>query len=334
MSEEMKPMLIVSSSPHVHSGASVQRIMLDVILALTPALVFALYAFGVDALRLVLVCVAACVMSEALTRKAMGRKPGIDDLSAVVTGILLAFNLPPSLPSWMAALGSAFAIVIGKQLFGGIGYNPFNPALLGRAMLLVAFPVPMTAAWSAWHIPSPMAADAVTTATPLGLLKTSLLSGGGMPYSFDAATAWPFFLGFKNGSIGEVSGLALLIGAAYLLYRRCIYWQIPVFFVGTVALFASILHATDPAMNMGPLFHVLTGGVILGAFFMATDMVTSPVTRTGMAVFGAGCGLLTMLIRKWGGYPEGVSFAILIMNALVPLIDRATKPRVFGHRKR
>ena len=264
----------------------------------------------------------------------MRRDAGIGDLSAVVTGLLLAFNLPPDLPSWMAAVGALFAIVVAKQLFGGIGYNPFNPALIGRVVLLMSFPAQMTT-WSAWRIPSPAAGvEAITTATPLGLLKTSLLTSGKIPYAFDGATAWQFLAGLKNGCIGEVSGLALLIGAVYLLHRRCIYWQVPVFFIGTVAVLAGILWKMDPGHNLNPLFHVLAGGVILGAFFMATDMVTTPVTKTGMAVFGVGCGVLTMVIRKWGGYPEGVSFAILIMNALTPLINRGTRPRVFGHRKK
>jgi electron transport complex protein RnfD len=190
-------------------------------------------------------------------------------------------------------------------------------------------------AWSPWRIPSPAAGvEAVTAATPLGLVKTALATSGTLPFTFDAATAWRFFAGVKNGCIGEVSGIALLIGGAYLLYRRCIYWQVPAAFIGTVAAFAEILRLTDPAHNLPALFHVLTGGVLIGAFFMATDMVTTPVTKAGMAVFGAGCGVLTVLIRKWGGYPEGVSFAILLMNAVSPLINRATRPRAFGHARR
>lgn len=328
--ENKEQLKIVSTAPHVHSGDSVRKIMLSVILALAPAFAAALYFFGWDALRLVVVCVATCIISEAIARKIMKRDPGIDDLSAVVTGILLAFNLPPSLPSWMAVVGSAFSIVIAKQLFGGIGYNPFNPALTGRVFLLISFPVQMTT-WSPWQIPAPeLGVDALTTATPLGLLKTSLGTSGIMPYSFDPATAWEFFIGARNGCIGEVSIIALLIGGIYLLWRRCIYWQVPVSFLGTVAVFSGILWLIDPTKNMNPLFHVLAGGVMLGAFFMATDMVTSPVTKTGMLIFGAGCGVITMTIRMWGGYPEGVSFAILIMNAATPLLNRATRPRVFG----
>lgn len=334
MPEQPRDIYIVSSSPHAHSGDSVRRIMLDVILALLPAFLASVFLFGLQAVRLVAVCVITCVVSEYAARRVMRRDAGVNDLSAVVTGILLAFNLPPALPAWMAVVGSAFSIVVAKQLFGGIGYNPFNPALVGRAILLMSFPVQMTT-WSTWTIPSPAAGiDAVTSATPLGLLKERLGATGMIPYRFDGHTAWQFFLGQRNGCIGEVCGLALLLGAAYLFYRRCIYWQIPVFFIGTVVAFSGLLAAADPAHNMSPLFHVLSGGVILGAFFMATDMVTSPVTKAGMAVFGAGCGVLTILIRKWGGYPEGVSFAILLMNAVTPLINRATRPRVFGHRDR
>jgi electron transport complex protein RnfD len=325
---------MVSPSPHAHSGATVQRIMLDVVLALLPALLVAVYFFGLDALRLALACVGTCVAAEYVTRRCMKRDPGIDDLSAVVTGLLLAFNLPPALPTWMAVLGSAFAIVVAKQVFGGLGYNLFNPALIGRVMLLISFPVHMTT-WSAWSIPAPAAGvEAVTTATPLGLLKTSLAASSPLPFTFDGATAWQFFLGARNGCIGEVSALALLIGAAYLLRRGWIHWQVPVCYLGTVAVFSGILWAVDPAHNLNPLFHLLAGGVVLGAFFMATDMVTTPVTPWGLALFGFGCGVLTVLIRKWGGYPEGVSFAILIMNALAPLLTRMTVPRVFGHARK
>jgi len=318
----------------VHCGVSVRRIMVDVILALVPAFVAAVWFFGWNAVRLVLASVCTCILAEYLCRKSMRREPAIDDFSAVVTGILFAFNLPPTLPTWMAILGSAVAIVVAKQLFGGLGYNPFNPALVGRAVLLVSFPVQMTT-WSTWRIPSPApGVDACTTATPLGLLKTTLNATDRLPYTFDGHTAWQFFLGMRNGCIGEVSALALLIGAAYLLYRRWIYWQVPVAFIGTVAVFSAILNRISPAENFGPLFHILTGGLLLGAIFMATDMVTTPVTKSGLLVFGLGCGVLTMIIRKWGGYPEGVSFAILIMNATTPLINRATRPRVFGHRRR
>lgn len=303
--------------------------MLDVIMALVPALLVSVYFFGWDALRLVSACVLACVCSEGVARKWMGRDLGVDDLSAVITGILLAFNLPPSLPTWMAVVGSVFAIVIAKQLFGGIGYNPFNPALAGRVMLLISFPVFMTR-WSQWTIPTPVGMDAVTTATPLGLVKTTIGSTGELPFTFDGGTMLQLLVGHQNGCIGEVSAAALLLGGIYMLYRRCITWHIPVAYIGTVVLFSGILWIYHPQQNLAPHFHVLSGGLMLGAIFMATDMVTSPVTRSGMLIFGVGCGALTMLIRTWGGYPEGVSFAILLMNAIAPLINRATRPRVFG----
>lgn len=330
----LKPRWIVSAPPHVNAGDSVRGIMLNVILSLVPALAAALWFFGWDAARLTLMCVGTCVISEAIVRRLMGRDLAICDLSAVVTGLLLAFNLPPGLPSWMAALGSAFAIIMAKQIFGGLGYNPFNPALIGRVVLLISFPVPMTT-WSAWNMPTPVAGvDAVTTATPLGAWKMAVGSGTAMPFQFDAQTALQFLEGARNGCIGEVSAIALILGGLFLLFKRVIPWQIPVCYLGTVAAFAAILRQLDPTHNMPPLFHLLTGGLMLGAFFMATDMVTIPVTSAGRAVFGIGCGALTIVIRQWGGYPEGVSFAILVMNAFTPLINRATRPRVFGHSQR
>jgi electron transport complex protein RnfD len=331
MADDATERWVVSASPHAHSGDSVRAIMQAVALSLVPAGIAGIVGFGWDAVRLIVVCVAACVAAEYLARRAMGRECAIGDWSAVVTGLLLAYNLPPGLPSWMAVLGSVFAIVVGKQLFGGLGYNPFNPALLARVMLLVSFPVHMTT-WSEWCIPSPAAGvNAITTATPLGMMKTAIGAGQAAPYVFDWQTAWQFFLGVRNGCIGEVSGLALLLGGIFLLWRRCISWHVPVFYLGSMALFAAVVNAVDPVRAMGgPLYHVLTGGVILGAFFMATDMVTTPVTKSGMALFGIGCGVITMIIRLWGGYPEGCSFSILIMNSLTPLINRATRPRVLG----
>jgi electron transport complex protein RnfD len=325
MADQPAPVWMLSSSPHAHEGSSVRRIMIDVLIALIPAFAVAVLVFGADAIRLVTVCVASCLLAELAARKAMGRNAGIDDFSAVVTGVLLAFNLPPALPTWMAVVGSVFAIVIVKQLFGGIGYNIFNPALCARVFLLISFPVAMTT----WALP-----DAVTTATPLGAWKTAW-SAGAAPADF--AAHYPLgrlFLGGQLGSIGEVSELALLLGGLYLLARRVIFWEIPVFYLGTVAVFAAILYAVDPLTNLSPLYHLATGGLFLGAFFMATDMVTSPVTRPGQMVYGLGLGLLTLIIRRWGGYPEGVSFAILIMNALSPLIDKFIQPRTFGHLKK
>lgn len=316
---------VISSSPHAHSGDSIRKIMLSVIVAMVPPFVAACLFFGWNAVRLAAVCTAVCVASEYAARRIMKRDPGIDDLSAVVTGILLAFNLPPGLPSWMAALGAVAAIVVAKQLYGGIGYNLFNPALVGRTVLLVSFPVAMTT----WLTPTPF--DAVTTATPLGIWKTAWAAGSA-PEGFAAQfPTLSLFLGSRPGCLGETSTLALLLGGAVLFWRRCISWHTPVAFIGTVAVLAAILHANDPVRNLPVAHQLMTGGLVLGALFMATDMVTTPVTRKGMFIFGAGCGLLTVLIRKWGGYPEGVSFSILIMNAITPLINRYTRPRVFGH---
>ncbi len=324
---------VVSSSPHAHSGDTVRKIMLTVIIAMLPALAASLYFFGLNALRLVLMCCSTCILTEAISRKIMGREAAVDDFSAVVTGMLLAFNLPPTIPSWMAVVGSAFAIIIVKQVFGGLGYNPFNPALAARVMLLIA----CTGSMTTWTMPggSFMSVNAATTATPLGMWKEAWSSTATAPAGFfEQYPIMDLFLGNQPGCIGEVSALALLIGGLYLIWKRCIYWQVPVFYIGTVALLAGILYAIDPETNLRPDYHILTGGLMLGAFFMATDMVTSPITKKGMAVFGIGCGLLTMIIRKWsGGYPEGVSFAILFMNALVPLINNVTKPRTFGHLK-
>ena len=345
----MKPesptdLYIVSSSPHTHSGETVERIMLDVVIALVPSFLAACWFFRLDAVRLTALCVGTCLLTEWLCRKAMKRATTLSDCSAVITGVLLAFNLPPALPSWMAVAGSVFAIAIAKQVFGGLGYNPFNPALAGRAFMLISFTGAMTtwskspwiqkvtyAAANATTEATSVAVDATTTATPLGMAKEALKAGHPMPI-FDTGLLPDFFFGNMNGCIGETSALALLIGAAYLLYRKVITWHIPAAYLLTVLVYAAILHAVSPATSVSPLFHLLSGGLILGAFFMATDMVTTPLTKRGMLIFGIGCGVITMLIRtvKTGAYPEGVSFAILIMNAFTPLINRATRNRVFG----
>lgn len=313
--------------------------MLDVLIALIPVMAAACWFFGWQAVRLTVTCVSASLLTEWLCRKAMRRENTLGDFSAAVTGVLLAFNLPPGLPTWMAAVGSVFAIGVAKQIFGGLGYNPFNPALIGRAFMLASFAGPMTT-WSAsrWLVDATTTAtllnDATTTATPLNMVKEAIKSGHALPFNMTSTMAWDFFIGNMNGCIGETSALAILLGGIYLLIRRVITWHVPVAYLGTAALYAMILHAVSPATSMPVLFHLLTGGLFLGAFFMATDMVTTPVTRTGLIVFGVGCGVLTMLFRTVtsGNYPEGVSFAILIMNAFTPLINRATRPRVFGWR--
>lgn len=332
MSAPEKTALAVSSSPHAHSGASVRGIMMDVLVAMIPAGIAAFMFFGWNAIRLILVCSATSVLAEWATRRIMKREAAIDDLSAVVTGVLLAFNLPPSLPSWMAAVGAFAAVVIAKQVYGGLGYNVFNPALVGRTVLLISFPVAMTT----WTMPSLYCAgmDAVTTATPLGAWKTAWSAGAAPEGFFAAFPLSGLVTGNRPGCLGETSAIALGLGAIYLLLRRCIYWHAPAGFFGAVAVISASLYALDPARNLPPAYHLLSGGLFLGAFFMATDMVTTPVTRSGQLIFGLGCGLLTMVIRRWGGYPEGVSFSILIMNSLTPLINRATRPRVFGTRSK
>jgi Na+-translocating ferredoxin:NAD+ oxidoreductase subunit D len=335
MSDQAIPIFTVSSAPHAHSGASVRGIMLDVIIAMIPAMLAATYFFGWQAVRLLLVCTLGCVGTEAACRKLMGRNLAIDDLSAAVTGILLAFNLPPSIPTLQALFGCIIAIAIAKQVFGGIGYNPFNPALIARVALLVSFPASMTR----WHSPLNPArwlslnwVDAATTATPLDLAKTALAAGNPLPFDWNASMAMRFLVGNMDGCIGEVSALALLLGAAYMLWRRCISWHIPGTYLATAAVFAGILHLANPSANMPVSFHLLAGGLMLGSLFMATDMTTSPLTKRGQIIYGIGCGFLTILIRRWGGYPEGVSFAILLMNAITPLINQYTQPGVYGHK--
>ena len=298
---------LLSSSPHAHASVSVTRLMLDVILALLPTTAAGIAFFGWPALWTVLTCVVSAVATEALCRRAMGREQTVGDLSAVLTGLLLALNLPAGLPLWMAAAGSVFAIAIAKQVFGGLGMNPFNPALAARAFLLISFTGPMTTWLKPFWWRSP---EAMTTATPLATQE--------FPGFAD------LFLGMMPGCIGEVSALALLVGAAYLLVRRVITWHIPVAFLATCAACALVLDGAPVHVQL------LSGGIVLGACFMATDYVTSPASAKGKLIFGCGCGLLCMLIRRFGAYPEGCSFAILIMNAFAPLISRWTKPKPFG----
>lgn len=316
---------ILSSSPHAHANNSVRGIMLDVIIALLPSLVCAFYFFGMRAVWMVATCIASCIVTESLCRLIMKREQSIGDLSAILTGLLLAFNLPPDLPLWMAVVGSVFAIGIAKQVFGGLGYNPFNPALAARAFMLISFTGAMTT-WteSSWAV-SCGSVEATTHATPLGAMKFALSNPSDFDWS-SVAFIKDLFFGNVNGCIGEVSSLALLVGAAYLLWRRVITWHIPVSFIATVFV-GALLFGKTPA-----LVHVLSGGVILGACFMATDYVTSPITSLGKLIFGFGCGVITLLIRlsPTGAYPEGVSFAILIMNSLTPLIERYTQPKSFG----
>ncbi len=305
----MDKMLQVSSSPHIRSEATTQRIMLDVLIALLPAAFAGIYFFGLNAALLIAVTVLSSVAFEYLMRKVLKRSNTISDLSAVVTGLLLALNLPPDLPVWMAIVGSLFAIVIVKQLFGGLGQNFVNPALAARAFLLVSYGTKMTT----WTQPLAAEVDVISYATPLGVLK----EGGELPGLLN------MFLGRIGGSLGETSALALIIGGVYLLVRGVISWHIPVIYVGTVAVIALIAGAN-------PFYYVLAGGLLLGAIFMATDYTTSPMTKKGVIIYALGCGALTMLFRLYTNMPEGVSYAILLMNVTVPLIDRYTKPKRFG----
>ncbi len=321
---------ILSSSPHIHSGESTPRIMYSVGVALVPAMFMGVYLFGFRAPWVMLLSVVAGMATEAGAQRMMGRKVTVSDGSAMVTGILLALNLPPTVPWWLVVVGSAIAIVIGKQIYGGLGYNPFNPALVARVILLISFPVQMTT-WAKPIAALSRTVDVVTTATPLGAMKTHLLVKGTLE-GFTMGELWNPFIGNIGGCIGETSVIALLIGAGFLLYRGYISWHIPITFIGTVFILSGIFWLINPNQHMNPVFHMLTGGLMLGAFYMATDMVTSPVTYRGMMVFGAGCGAITVIIRLFGGYPEGVSYSILLMNAATPLIDRYMRPKTFGWR--
>jgi electron transport complex protein RnfD len=327
----MKQLVTVSPSPHIYSGQSVKKLMYGVLIALIPAFIVSLFVFGVGALIVTSISITTCILTEYLIQKLILKsEPSISDGSAIVTGTLLAFNLPSNLPWWMIIIGCIFAIAIGKMVFGGLGNNPFNPALVGRVFLLISFPVQMTS----WPVPlrSRMQyIDALTGPTPLGILKEGLRNG---ELISDFAHQLPdhsrLFMGYMSGSLGEISALALLLGFIWLLYKRIITWHIPVFIFITIAAFTGILWLIDPAHNASPVFHLLTGGVMLGAIFMATDYVTSPMTKTGMIIYAIGIGLITVIIRVYGAYPEGVSFAILIMNSFVPIINRYIKPRRFG----
>jgi electron transport complex protein RnfD len=308
--------LIAGSSPHIKSGGSTQKIMRDVIIALIPAMLASFYYFKVDAAMLILATVTSCVLSEYLWNKITKKPNTISDLSAVVTGILLAFNLSPAVPVWIAAIGGAFAIIIVKQLFGGLGHNFVNPALAARAFMMASWPVQMTD----WQLPG---WDAVSSATPLALIKEGSTAVGQLPQFKD------IFLGNIAGAIGETSALALLIGVTYLFIRRVITPEIPLAFIGTVGIMTWVLGGAEPFTG-DFIYHIFSGGLLLGAFFMATDYTTSPMTIKGRLIMGFGCGLLTSVIRLYGGYPEGVSYSILLMNLVVPMIDRYMIPKSFG----
>ena len=329
-------LLNISGSPHVHSDESTKKIMWRVNLALVPMLLCGIVFFGLNALLISLVSVACCCLFQWLIEKFILKVPTtVCDGSAVVTGLLLAFNVPATADMiWLVAIGALVAIGIGKMTFGGLGKNPFNPALVGRVFMLISFPVQMTT-WPTVGKWFPMTLDTTSGATPLGIIKEGLTHEGATVQSVIEANDLPslteILLGHIGGSLGEVSAIAILIGAIYLLCRRVITWHIPVSFIGTAFIFSGILWLCDPTQFIDPLTTILTGGIMLGACFMATDMVTSPMSKTGQLIFGFGCGLLTIIIRNWGAYPEGVSFAILLMNAVTPLINRWCTPKRFAN---
>ncbi|MDR0969590.1 MAG: RnfABCDGE type electron transport complex subunit D [Lentimicrobiaceae bacterium] len=326
--------LVISGSPHINGSESVKKIMYTVVIAMIPALLVSIYFFGFQVLRVLAVSVIACVLFEWLIQKFIIKGPlTVNDGSAVVSGMLLAFNISSTVPTLMVIAGAFVTIAVAKMSFGGLGKNPFNPALVGRVFMLISFPVEMTS----WPKPVPIfkseLIDALTGPTPLAVVKEGLDSGltidqilasGSVPSVFEA------LIGNTSGALGEISAMALLLGGIFMVIRKVIDWQIPVTIFVTVYVFAGIFHWIDPAYYMTPEFHLISGGLVLGAVFMATDMVTSPMSMSGKIVFAVGIGLITIIIRMWGAYPEGISFAILIMNAFVPLINKAFKPKRFG----
>lgn len=318
----METKFVLSSSPHVKQKDKISGIMLDVIIALIPAMFAGVYFFGLRALAVIATSVASCVLFEYLYQRITKKPVSVSDLSATVTGILLALCLPPAIPLWMVVIGGAFAIIIVKQLYGGLGKNFMNPALAARCFMMVAWAGAMTT------FPEPFMPDSITQATPLAILKGT--STGIIP-SFAAE-----FFGNRSGCIGETSGLALLIGFLYLLLKRVVDWKIPVTYIASFALLMYLfgINPTELPQEDFVLLHILSGGLLIGAFFMATDYVTTPNTNLGMIIFGIGCGFLTFAIRRFGGYPEGASFAIILMNIATPLIERFTIPKTFGEVKK
>ena len=322
MDKKIYSNLTVSSAPHIVSNTDTTRIMLMVLIALAPSFAMSIYVFGPRVIALTLVCLVSCMFFEWAYNKLMKKPQTVGDLSAAVTGVLIAFNVPSGLPYWIAIVGCFVAIIIVKQLYGGIGKNLVNPAITARIVLFIAFATEMTT----WPVPF-TGADAQTGATPLGILAEG---GGELPSNMD------MFMGYIGGSMGEVSALMLLIGGLFLIWRKIISPIIPACFIGTVFVFALIYFAAPGGGNalQMAVFHVLAGGVMLGAFFMATDYVTTPILPMGKVIFGIGCGVITMLIRLYGQYPEGVSFSILLMNIVTPLIDNFCQKRMYGGAKK
>jgi electron transport complex protein RnfD len=327
----MSNLLNISPSPHTHGEETTRKLMYGVVLALMPALFTSVFYFGIGAVIVTATSVISCIVFEYLIQRFILKKPvSITDGSALVTGLLLAFNLPSNIPVFIIIIGSLVAIGIAKMTFGGLGNNPFNPALVGRVFMLISFPVQMTS----WPVPAGLKTgytDAITGATPLAIIKEGIKNGESLSQLMEKVPSTiHMFLGRMGGSIGEVAAVALLIGFAYMLIKKIITWHIPVSVIGSIAIFTSILWLINPEINADPMFHLLAGGVLLGAIFMATDYVTSPMNPKAMIIYGCGIGILTVIIRVWGAYPEGVSFAILIMNAFVPLMNSYIKPKRFG----
>ncbi len=327
----MSNLLKVSLSPHIHGKETTQKLMFGVIIALIPAFLTSVFFFGYSAIIVTATSVASCILFEYLIVKFFFKKQiTINDGSAFVTGLLLAFNLPSNIPVFIIVIGSFVSIAVAKMTFGGLGSNPFNPALVGRVFMLISFPVQMTS----WPVAAGFKTaytDAVTGATPLAIIKEGLKNGEPLSQLMtQIPTPARMFLGDMGGSLGEVAAGALLLGLIWLLWKKIITWHIPVSIIGVIVLFTGILWLINPEEYANPLFHVLAGGVLLGAIFMATDYVTSPMNPKAMLIYGCGIGLLTVIIRVWGAYPEGVSFAILIMNAFVPLMNAYIKPKRFG----
>ncbi|MBI3991032.1 MAG: RnfABCDGE type electron transport complex subunit D [Candidatus Omnitrophica bacterium] len=311
----MKNNLIVNILPHLHKDESVSKIMWMVVISLIPSGIAGVIIFGLEALQVILLGIASALIAECVIQLLTKKKVTILDGSAFLTGLLLAYNLPPKVPFWLPVVGSFFAISIGKQVFGGIGQNIFNPALVGRVFLMASWPKYLTT------FTKPLSYDAVTSATHLAILKEGKI--------LENLSNWNLFWGMRGGCIGEVCIFALFLGASFLFIKGYISWHIPITYTVTVGFFAFVF-GQKGLFSGDWLFHILSGGLILGAFFMATDYVTSPLTRKGQIAFGIGCGLITAVIRLWGGYPEGVSYAILMMNAATPIIDRYTKNRIYG----
>ena len=321
----------ISPSPHIHGKVTTEKLMYGVVLALLPAVFTSVFFFGTGAIIVIATSVISCILFEYLIQRFILKKNlSVNDGSALVTGLLLALNLPSNIPLLPVIIGSLVAIGVAKMTFGGLGNNPFNPALVGRVFMLISFPVQMTS----WPIPAGFSTgytDAATGATPLAIIKEGLNNGESISQLMDKVpTSLNMLLGNMSGSIGEISALALLIGMVYMLFKKIITWHIPVSIIGSIAVFTALLWIIDPESNADPLFHILAGGVLIGAIYMATDYVTSPMNPKAMLIYGCGIGVITVIIRVWGAYPEGISFAILIMNAFVPLMNTYIKPKRFG----